>query len=151
MDTVDYLDGLLIGYVSDCSAPMRLVDVPPTVVAQAQRLIDDDQDADLATPRPPGQPDAQWLVAGAIALHGRLLAAYSFGRGYLHVDGIQVPVTAAGDLLAAVAAWPSALEQAIGEAWPSWSAAEPSWRGPASDLPWCLPETPDGMVGLWWD
>jgi len=151
MGTVDYLDGLLINYVSEFSAPMRLVELPPTVVVQALRRIDATQDADLATPLSPGQPDPQWLVAGAIALRGRLLAAYSFGRGYLQVDGIQVPVTAAGDLLAAVAAWPSALEVAMGGAWPSWGVAQPSWRGPAEALRDHLPEAPEGMVALWWD
>jgi hypothetical protein len=130
----------------------RFTDVPPDVVDRALDLVE----GWMSTYRPNAQPPARWLVARARERDGLLAGLVVPGQERLRVDGIQVPRAAARGLAAEVAErwpadglWPSALELALAEAWPSWDAEHSTWEGPGIRL---LDDVPDGeVIGLWWD
>lgn len=151
VDTVARLDALLMPYWDGdpVGESVRLVDLPPDVAEAALRLVDDDPAADLRTPFPYDQPSPRRLIAIARALDGRLVGACVIGRGYLHLDGVQVPAHAAASLLDALNDVPGARAAAVAEAWTSWDADRPAWTGPARNLLDHLPS--GGVAGCWWD
>lgn len=133
----------------------RLVDVPPSVAAEALSLLP----GDLAHDRLNGvQPPMTALVLLAKELGGRLVGALAEGTLFLRFGGIQVPAAVAGGLAERVdTGWPAttadpgALACATAEAWPSWTAGTSSWRGIGIELlSGDLPAEAQ-VVGLWWD
>lgn len=116
----------------------RLVDVPPGVAAAALELLPDD----LRIARLNGtQPPMRELAALAAEFGGRLIGGLMSGRAFVRFDGVQVPAAAArrlaervADQCPATAEWPGALESAVAEAWPSWTATCSSWQGVGTDV-----------------
>ena len=133
----------------------RLDGVPPVVGEQALRLLLPEQ----VTTRCNGiQPPMSWLVRQADLLDAQLVGGLARGRAYVRFDGVQLAPAAARTLVERIAAdWPAtadtpgALEFAIAEAWPSWTASEPLWTGVGSDLLTSPPPPGTAVVGLWWD
>jgi hypothetical protein len=140
---------------ADPEQPGRLVDVPTSVGREALGLLP----ADLGHARLNlTQPPMVGLLALAEQLEGRLVGSLARGRLFARLDGIQVAVAAARELAKRVAAtWPArgevpaALESAVAEGWPGWTATGPSWEGIGPDL--LAPPLPSEVkvVGLWWD
>jgi hypothetical protein len=151
------LTALLAAYLDPDLRPAgRLVDVPPSVAAQALELLPLDLPAARLNLV---QPPMSWLVAQAAALAGgRLVGSLTAGRGLVVIDGIQADAAAAHPLAVRVAeAWPAtgelpgALDSATAEAWTSWEATTPIWAGLGTDLLSSPLSDDAAVVGLWWD
>lgn len=148
------LDALLAAY-ADPELPPRLVDVPAAVAAAALGALP----ADLAGARLNlTQPPMTWLVDQAGQLGARLVGSRTPGRGLVVFDGIQVEAARARTLAELIAvAWPAAddipgaLEAAVAEAWPSWTAQWPMWTGAGGELLTGPMPIGAAVVGLWWD
>jgi hypothetical protein len=143
------LSALLTAYADPAPGQaMRLVDVPPDVARRALRHLPPDlAAARLNLVRPP----MTWLVEQADRLGARLVGSLTADRGLAAFDGLQVEVASARTLAErTAAAWPAtgdipgALQAAVAEAWPSWTAEWPSpshpeakglWRGWAKRRP----------------
>jgi hypothetical protein len=152
----DILSALLAPYAdADPGQRGRLVDVPPTVAAEALQLLLVEQVDSRCNGT---QPPMRWLVKQAAALRGRLVGSVAAGRRYARFDGIQVPTPAARLLAERIAAdWPgtdiapAALPAAVAEAWTSWDANEPIWTGTGPNLLTSGLPSKVVVVGLWWD
>jgi hypothetical protein len=104
------------------------------------------------------RPPMTWLVEQADRLGARLVGSLTADRGLAAFDGLQAEVASARTLAErTAAAWPAtgdipgALQAAVAEAWPSWTAEWPSWTGAGTDL--LTEPLPAGaaVIGLWWD
>ena len=88
-----------------------------------------------------------------------LTGALPAGKAFVVFDGVQLAGAeeAARELAERVAAaWPaadsvpSALAVAVAEAWPSWTATQPTWTGTGTDLLTAQLPPDTAVVGLWW-
>jgi hypothetical protein len=133
----------------------RLLDVPPAVAKAALALLPEELRAARLNLC---QPPMSWLVTVADDLSGRLVGMLEPGRLFVRFDGVQVPATVARTLAARMATeWPptanapGALDSAVAEGWPSWTATEPTWTGVGTDL-LTGPLPPSvAVVGVWFD
>jgi hypothetical protein len=147
--------GALLAPYADPTLPGRLLDVPAPVGARALAQLP----ADLAAARINlVRPPMTWLVEQAGQLGARLVGALNPGRGLVAFDGIQLEAMHARTLAERIAAaWPAtedipgALAAAAAEAWPSWTAEEPTWTGSGTDLLTGTLPTGAVIIGLWWD
>lgn len=140
----------------DQPAGFRFHDAPPDAVRRALAAVD----PTTAASRPNGQPPADWLVALAERLGGRLAGHVADDEDLserLRVDAVCVPAEHAAELARAVDQdWPVphvgdvALDLGLAEGWERWDADEPVWTGGGREL---LNGVPHGVaiVGLWWD
>jgi hypothetical protein len=141
-----YADGQQVG---------RVVDVAPSVAAEALRLLPPDlTQARLNLHQPPMVE----LVMLAEQLGGRLVGAVQVGRLFVRFDGVQVAAASARELAVRIAtAWPArgeepgALESALAEGWSDWSATDASWVGGGADLLTSSRPASVEVVGVWWD
>jgi hypothetical protein len=146
-----YLDRT-VDAVPDHVVGWRFVDAPPALVSEALAMVGEE----FGARRPNDQPPANWLVAQAEQLEGRLGGSVHPAPGWIRVDAICVPVADARGLAVAVdqsfpgsAAATPALSLALAEAWETWESTTALWEAHGRDL---LVATPPGtVIGLWWD